>query len=109
MCTGCNVARDFFKVKLHGFSVGMRQGKASSFPLSRTDRAEQVSIGITLISRLAGPCCASGPLPNDAVLLTNTSLVLKPDFNGGLRRQVVQMSFQCLAEVFLKAAIVSVS
>jgi hypothetical protein len=105
----CDMAGDFLKVKLHGFGVGVWQGKASAFPLGRTNGAEEIGISIALVGGLSWSCAAPGPLPHDAVLLTDARLILKPDFDCCAGFQFTQMAAQGRAEVFLKAAIVSAS
>ena len=109
MGVGCNMTGDFFEMKLHGFSVSIGQGKTSAFALGRTDGSEEIGIGVALVSGLSWSCTASGPLPDDAVLLANAGFILEPDFDDLLCLQFAQMAVQRLAEVFLKAAIVSVS
>ena len=75
MCAKCHMARYLFKMKLHGLGVSLRQREACTSSTRRTDRTKQISIGITLVSRLSWSCAAFCPLPHDAVLLANPRLV----------------------------------
>ena len=99
-----DVARDFVEVELHHVRVGIgnRQGRADA--ARRADRAEQIGVVIALVGGLPWPRPASGPLPDKAVLLADTGLVLKPDFDWRRLRQSIEMSLQRVREVFLKAS-----
>jgi hypothetical protein len=60
-----------------------------------------------LIHWLAGTGAAARPLAHTAVLLTDAHLILKPDLNCRLGRQILQRFRELLAEFFLKSAIAS--
>lgn len=109
MCATRDVARYLRKVKLHGFGVSVWQGKASTCPARRTDGPEQIGIGVSLVGRLSWPCAAFCPLPHDTVLLAKPCLILEPDLNLDIGRQMLQMGLQGVREVFLNAAMVSAS
>jgi Integrase core domain len=101
-----DVARDLVEVKLHhvGVRVGQRQRQRRSDAAGGADRAERVGIVVTLVGGLSGPRSAPGPLADEAVLLADTGLVLKPDFDRRRLRQSVEMSLQRAREVFLNAS-----
>jgi hypothetical protein len=91
-------------VELHHVSVGVGQHEGRPDAAGRADRAEQIGVVIALVGGLPWPRPASGPLPDKAVLLADTGLVLKPDFDRRRLRQSVEMSLQRVREVFLKAS-----
>ncbi len=103
------MAADLVEVKLHGFGVGERQRECGSRAARRADGAEEVGALIALIGRLPGPSSASGPLPDDTVLLADAGFVLEPDFDRRSLRQVGKMGAQCAREVFLYASTISPS
>jgi hypothetical protein len=91
-------------MKLHHGRVGVGQREGRANAAGRADRAEQIGVVIALVGGLPWPRPASGPLPDKAVLLADTGLVLKPDFDRRRLRQSVEMSLQRVREVFLKAS-----
>lgn len=96
-------------MQLHGFGVGLRQGKPGTGSPCRTDGTEQIGIGMALVGGLPWSCAAFCPLPDNTVLLAKPGFVLKPDLNRSVGRQMLQMGVQRLREVFLNAAMVSAS
>jgi len=88
-----DVAADFVDVSLHGagIDVGLHQG--CSRVARGTDGAEHIGALITLIGGLTGACAAFGPLADAAVLLADSHLVLEPDFDSHLRRNIRQRLF----------------
>ncbi|GCD59911.1 hypothetical protein NBRC3280_2506 [Acetobacter pasteurianus NBRC 3280] len=82
-------------MQLHAGRAGERR---------RADRPEQPGILVALISRLAWPRAAPGPLPDDAVLLADPGLVLEPDLDRLSLRQMAGMGAQDTREVFLNAS-----
>src|SRR5271167_2776322 len=101
-----DVTRDFVEVELHHGSVGVGQREGRADAAGRADRAEQIGVVVALVGGLARTRPAPGPLPNLAVLLADTGLVFKPDFDRRRLRQSVDMSLQRAREVFLKASTV---
>lgn len=104
-----DMAGDLIEMKLHGFGIGIRQRQRGTNSASRTDGAKEIGVLIALVGWLAGPRPASGPLSDNAVLLTDTSFILEPDFQRCCLRQADEMSTQRAREVFLNAAMVSAS
>jgi hypothetical protein len=91
-------------VELHHVSVGVGQREGRSDAAGRADRAEQIGVVVTLVGGLPWPRSAPGPLADKTVLLSNPGLVFKPDFDRRDLGQAVEMSLQCVREVFLKAS-----
>ena len=87
-------------MKLHHVGVRVGQRESRSDTASRTDRAEQISVVVSLVSRLCGP----GPLANEAVLLADPGLVLEPYLDRCRLGQTVEMSLQRAWEIFLNAS-----
>jgi hypothetical protein len=56
-----------------------KQRQSRSDTASRTDRAEQIGVVVALDGRLSGPRSTPGLLADEAVLLANSSFILKPD------------------------------
>ena len=101
-----DIARDFVEVKLHHVGVGMRQRERSPDAAGGADGAEQISVVIALVGRLARSRSALGPLPNLPVLLADPGLVLYPYLDGRRLRQSFEMGLQRAREVFLKASMI---
>jgi hypothetical protein len=99
-----DVAGNFLEVKLHGLGVGEGQRKRGADPARWTNGAEQIGAFVALIGGLAWPRSAPGPLPHEAILLSDARFVLEPDFDGRSRRQTIEVSAQRVREVFLKAS-----
>ena len=91
-------------MKLHHVGVRVGQRESRSDTPSRTDRAEQISVVVSLVSRLCRPLSAPGPLAHEAVLLANSGLVLEPYLDRRRLGQTVEMSLQRAWEVFLNAS-----
>ena len=104
-----DMAGDLIEMKLHGFGIGIRQRQRGTNSASRTDGAKEIGVLIALVGWLAGPRPASGPLSDNAILLTDTGFILEPDFQRCCLRQADEMSTQRAREVFLNAAMVSAS
>src|SRR5215213_7651224 len=99
----CNGLRDLLQVQFHALGRAARQDKPRSFALSRTDRAEDIGRGRSLIFRRCGARAAFGPAPRDLVLLSNPGLVGKPDLER-LAANRLGDRLQAGGEVFLKAS-----
>ena len=89
---------------MHHVGVRVGQGESRSDAASRTDRAEQIGVVVSLVSRLCGPRSAPGPLANEAVLLADPGLILEPYLDRRRLGQTVEMSLQRAWEVFLNAS-----
>lgn len=96
---------DLVEMGLHGVRVGEGHGERRADAPRRTDRPEQVGALIALVGGLARPGSASGPLPDEAVLLADAGLVLEPEFDRLAPGDVGEMGFQRGREVFLNASI----
>jgi len=94
-------------MELHGGGVREREGKRGAFAARRTDRAEEISVLIALIGRLARTRTAFGPLSHEAVFLTYARFVLEPDFDWRAPGNIGEMGAQRLREVFLYASTIS--
>jgi hypothetical protein len=109
MGTSLDGSADLFQVQLHGMGVGIGKSQSGTSATGRADGAEQVGVLVALIGWLTRPCSPLCPLPNDAVLLANARLVLPPDLDGLVARQMPGMCLQRAREVFLYSAITLVS
>ena len=89
---------DFIEMQLHRLGVALGQDQADRLAFFRAD---DVGRGGALVARRRGPRSPLGPLPNQAVLLADARFVLKPDFDRGRRRHVIEMRLQRAWEVFL--------
>ncbi len=58
----------------------------------RSDGAQEVEAYIALVLGLARPGAFSGPLPHDAILLTQSHLVLPPELDRHISRHVADGS-----------------
>src|SRR5579862_819865 len=84
-----DTATDVVEVKLHGTGVGARKHECGAGVARRADRAEHISVGITLILGLARPRPLLGPLIDQTVLLPDPHFVLEPDLDRHLRRYLL--------------------
>ena len=101
----CDRLGDFDQMQVHRFAVAGRQDQSRALSLLRADGSEDVGRGGALIPRSAWASAALGPPAGDLVLLTDTSLVLEPNFylaNIGclFARDFIQARW----EVFLKSS-----
>src|SRR5438552_8578876 len=71
---------DLGQMQSHGGGIAARQNKAGGDPLGRANGPEDVGRARPLIVRCRGALPALRPAPGDLVLLSDPSLVLKPDF-----------------------------
>lgn len=104
-----DVAADLVDVELHHLSVGKRQRQRRPGSALRADGTEQIGILVALIGGLSRSCAAPRPLPDNAVLLADAGLVLKPYLDRRTLGQIGQMGAQRVREVFLKASTTSPS
>src|SRR5829696_5705912 len=99
----CNGLRDLLQVQVHALGRAARQDKPRSFAGSRTDRAEDIGRGCSLILRRCGARAAFGPAPRDLVLLSNPRLIREPDLDRLAADRLSDLR-QAVEELFLKAA-----
>jgi hypothetical protein len=93
-------------VQVHRLGIVGRQDQGRAFALLRTDRAEDVGRGGALIMGRIGTGATLGPAAGDLVLLTNTSLICKSDFNlVAADRLLARDCIQERGEVYLKSSI----
>ncbi|KAF0131101.1 MAG: hypothetical protein FD152_2073 [Xanthobacteraceae bacterium] len=104
-----DVAGDLVDVELHRLGVGEGQRQSGADAPGRADRAEEIGALVALVRRLARPRAASGPLPDQAVLLADASFVLEPDLDGLAAGYPADMGFERAREVFLNAWMTSPS
>ena len=67
------------QMQVHRVGIAERQDEACRLTFLRADRTEDIGRFGALIVRRRGPRSALGPSPRDLVLLSDPSLVLKPD------------------------------
>ena len=104
-----DVPADLIKMELHGVSIGIGQSEPGRLAARRADGPEQIGILVALVGGLPRSGAAPGPLPDNAVLLPDTGLVLLPNLNRLALGQVPHVRAQRAREVFLNAAITSAS
>jgi hypothetical protein len=104
-----DVAGDFLEMELHRLGVGEGQRERRPDASGGTNSAEEIGALIALVGRLAGPRSSLGPLPHEAVLLSNARFILEPDLDRRRRRQAVEMNAQRAREVFLNASMIRAS
>ena len=66
---GCDAAANLVQVMLHGADIGARKHERGAGVARRTDRAEHIGVGVTLILGLARARPLLSPLIDQAVLL----------------------------------------
>jgi hypothetical protein len=88
------------EAQLHGLGVGKGKSERRADAARRTNGRERIGVFIALIGWLAGPRSASRPLPNEAVFPANATLVLEPDFDCRIARQIREMGVQNARKVF---------
>ncbi|BAK82519.1 hypothetical protein GLX_01070 [Komagataeibacter medellinensis NBRC 3288] len=100
----CHATRDFLDMQLQASRAGEWERQASGLAARRADRPELPGIVVALVGRLAWPLVAPGPLPDDAVLLADPGLVLKPDLYRLSLLQMAGVGARDAREVFLNAS-----
>jgi hypothetical protein len=85
---------------LHGLGVGEGQRQRGADAARRADRAEQIGVLVALVGGLARPRAAPRPLPDQAVLLADPSLVLEPDLDGLARATRPTWASACARSFF---------
>lgn len=109
VCALCDMARYLVDVDLHGERVGEWQGERVALAVRRADSAEQVGVLVALVGWLARTRSTSGPLTDEAVLLTDAGIVLEPYLYRRTARQTGKMGAQRAREVFLYASMIPAS
>jgi len=95
-----DIFADLIKMFLHGLGVGVRHDKRCSDIALRADGAKNIAGGITLILWLARARASFCPLIDQSIFLPHPYFVLKPDFNDGVRFQMLCCFGQQASEVF---------
>jgi len=76
----CHGSGDFDKMQVHRLCIAERQDKPCALAKGRADRSEDVGRCGSLIMWCGGPCSTLCPSARDLVFLTDSGLVLEPDF-----------------------------
>jgi len=104
MSAGRDPVCDLVEMSLHGRGVGPGQGERGAGAARGADGAEEIEAVIALVLGLARPRAFPGPLPHQAVLLAQAHLVLPPELDRHLGRQVAYGRGKRAREVFLKSS-----
>src|SRR5712691_6027471 len=106
VCASRDTPADLVQVMLHGFGIGQGKHERGTGIPRRTDGAEQIGVGVTLILRLARTCPLLGPLVHQAVLLPDPHFILEPDLDRRSSQQrLARYRFRdALRNVFLNAS-----
>ena len=91
---------DLVEMRLHGVCVGEGHGERGADAACRADRSEEVGALIALVGGLARPGSAPRPLPDAAVILADTGLVLEPKLDVLALGDVGEMGLQRRCEAF---------
>ena len=81
MGLGSDVAADLVEMHLHSAGVGEGEHESGALARPGADGAEQVGVGVALIGGQAWPGAPLRPNSRTAVLLSQSGLVLEPDFD----------------------------
>jgi len=93
------------KVQVHRLGVAERQDQGHALAVLRTDRAEDVGGGGTLVAGRSWSGAAFGPPPGDLVLLADARLILEPDFYlAAVNALLARDRVQACGEAFLKSS-----
>ena len=79
---GCDLRGDLGQMQVHRLGVAARHDEGGAFALLRTDRAENIGRGGSLVAWRARPRSTLGPTARDLVLLADPRLVGEPDLYG---------------------------
>ena len=82
MRAGCDLRGDLGQMQVHRLGVAARHDEGGAFALLRTDRAENIGRGGSLVAWRARPRSTLGPTTRDLVLLADPRLVGEPDLYG---------------------------
>ncbi len=104
MGLGSDVAADLAEMHLHGAGVGEGEHEGGALGPHGADGAEQVGVGVALIGGQAWPGTPLRPNSHTAVLLSQSGLVLEPDFDPLGLGQIGYVGRQRAGEVFLNAS-----
>ncbi len=104
--TGRDILGDLRKVQVHCLGIAGWQDQSCALALFRADGTEDVGRGGTLITGSTWAGAALGPTAGDLVFLTDTGLVLEPDFYLiAIDCLLVRDGIQARREAFLKSSI----
>jgi len=95
---------DLRQMQGHDLGVGGWDDESRRGTALRTDGAEDVGPFVALIARRTRPCSSLGPDAGQRPLLTDSSLVLEPDFDGFVFRAVGEPRRDRCGKVFLNAS-----
>ena len=79
---GRDLRGDLGQMQVHRLGVAARHDEGGAFALLRTDRAENIGRGGSLVAWRARPRSTLGPTTRDLVLLADPRLVGEPDLYG---------------------------
>ena len=106
---GGDLGGDLVEMKLHGFGVAGGQHESGAGSALRAYRAEQIGRLSALIVTGARAGTFPGPAIGEFVLLADPHLILEPHLYRGAGRKVGADFRHADCEVFLNAAMASVS
>ena len=105
VCARRDLRGDLGQVKVHRPGVASRRDERGSLAVLRTDRAEDIGRGGSLVFGRARARAALGPTPGDLVLLADARLVREPYFYGaGIDALLPRDFVQAPGETFLKSS-----
>ena len=95
VCVVLHMFADGLQMKVHGRDIGIGQNKSDACIPPRAHRTKNISAIIALIARHGWSRARSGPDIGQRAFLSNTRLILKPEFDGfafgmGLERIAMQ-------------------
>jgi hypothetical protein len=106
VCARGGLRGDLGEMQVHRLGDTTRQDERGAFVLLRTDRAEDIGRGGSLIAGGAWARAALGPTTGDLVLLADPRLVGEPDlYRAGIDSFFASDCFQARVETFLKSSI----
>ena len=106
VCARRDLRRNLGEMQVHRLGVATRHDERGAFALLRTDRAEDIGRGGSLIAGGAWARAALGPTTSDLVLLSDPRLVGEPDlYRAGIDVFFAPDLFQAGGEAFLKSSI----
>jgi hypothetical protein len=106
VATGRDGLGYFREVQVHRLGVAGRQDEGCALALVWTDGAKDIGGSGALVAGCAGAGAALRPSAGDLVLLANTGLIGKPDFDlVAVERLLARDGIQARGEVFLKSSI----
>jgi len=104
MGAGFDGEGDLGEVGVECLRIGVGHDEAGSLALVRTDGAEDIGRGRSLVLGRRRSGAAFCPSPGDLVLLSDAGLILPPDFDLDIVTERGAYLLQVLREFFLNAA-----